>query len=136
MRQQSPIVLRLDGAWRFLGGTPSPLAVEVAACGYAVIADVGVDAVRAHSLALTAKLIAGADAAGLTVRTPRADDRRGPAVVFDFEAADRACAALLARRVWLDHRPGYGLRVGPHLFTRPDEIDRFFDELAAVRRQL
>jgi len=33
------------------------------------------------------------------------------------------CAALLAGDVLLDHRPGVGLRLAPHFYTRDDEID-------------
>ena len=41
--------------------------------------------------------------------------------------------ALLARDVCTDFR-GDGLRISPHFFTNDDDVDRCFDELAAVLR--
>lgn len=121
------------GAWRFVGGTPNPLSVAVARAGYEVQAAVSIADIRAHSLALTRRLMDGVRAMGCLVRTADDDARRGGTVVFDFDESDRACARLLERRVWVDHRPGYGLRVSPHFYTRPDEIDRFLEVLAEVR---
>ena len=32
-------------------------------------------------------------------------------------------AELIARRVFVDYRPGCGIRVSPHFYTTDDEID-------------
>jgi len=37
--------------------------------------------------------------------------------------AERVCHALLASDVLVDHRPGVGLRLAPHFYTREDEVD-------------
>jgi len=129
-----PALREAEGAWRFVGGTPNPLAVAVARAGYDVVSDLRPAEIRAHSLALTRRLMDGVRAQGCTVRTPDNDARRGGTVVFDFEGSAEACRALLARRVWLDHRPGYGLRVSPHVYTREAEIDAFLEAVATVRR--
>ena len=42
----------------------------------------------------------------------------------DLVGADRVCTALLAKDVLLDFRPGVGLRLAPHFYTRDDEVDR------------
>lgn len=127
-----PLLREAAGAWRFVGGTPSPLAVAVARAGYDVIIDLKAADVRAHSLALTRRLMDGVRELGCTVRTPDDDARRGGTVVFDFDGSADACRVLLSRRIWLDHRPGYGLRVSPHVYTRPDEIDAFVAALGEV----
>jgi kynureninase len=44
-------------------------------------------------------------------------------VVLDVPHAEAVCEALLAGDVLLDHRPGVGLRLAPHFYTRDDEVD-------------
>ena len=44
--------------------------------------------------------------------------------MLDVPRADIVCRALLARDVLLDHRPGVGLRLAPHFYTRDDEVER------------
>jgi len=67
------------------------------------------------------------------VNTPLDPQRRTGWIGIDFDGADRACRDLIARRVFLDYRPGCGLRVSPHFYTTDEEIDAFFDSLDAVR---
>ncbi|MHC5021188.1 MAG: aminotransferase class V-fold PLP-dependent enzyme, partial [Planctomycetota bacterium] len=121
-----PTLREADGVWRFLGGTPNPLACEVASCGYAILETLDIAEVRAHSLALTQRLREGAEAlGGITIKTPAEDARRAGTIVMDFDGAAEACKTLQERTFWVDHRPGYGLRVSPHFYTSADEIDRF-----------
>ena len=44
--------------------------------------------------------------------------------------------ALVARRIVVDHRPGAGIRVGPHFFTTAEEIDLVVDAIAEARAAL
>jgi len=44
--------------------------------------------------------------------------------VLDVTGAEKACHALLASDVLLDHRPGVGLRLAPHFYTRDEEVDQ------------
>ncbi|MBD5654081.1 MAG: hypothetical protein IAI50_02730 [Candidatus Eremiobacteraeota bacterium] len=55
---------------------------------------------------------------------------------MNFPAADRAAAALVARRIFVDYRPGCGIRVSPHFYTSDEEIATFFSALDDVRRSL
>ena len=32
-----------------------------------------------------------------------------------------------------DHRPGVGIRIAPHFYTKPEEIELFFTELKKIR---
>jgi kynureninase len=68
-------------------------------------------------------MIALADEYGLPVTSPRDAARRGGTVVLDVPGAAAACAALLAGDVLLDFRPGVGLRLAPHFYTREEELD-------------
>ena len=41
---------------------------------------------------------------------------------LDVPNAERVCARLLAEDVLLDFRPGVGIRLAPHHYTRDDEV--------------
>ncbi len=111
------------GARRFWTGTPAIPAFVAARCGFEVVERIGVPAIREKSLRLTERMIGLADEYGLPVVSPRDPGRRGGTVCLDVPHAEAACAALLASDVLLDHRPGVGLRLAPHFYTREDEVD-------------
>jgi len=111
------------GARRFWTGTPAIPAFVAARSGYEIVASIGVGAIREKSLRQTGHMIALADEYGLPVTSPRDAARRGGTVVLDVPGAAAACAALLAGDVLLDFRPGVGLRLAPHFYTRDEELD-------------
>ncbi len=115
---------RDGGARRFWTGTPPVVAFMAARPGYAIVAQIGVEAIRAKSLRQTARMHALADEYGFRVASPRDDAGRGGTVVLDVPQAEPVCHALLAQDVLLDVRPGVGLRLAPHFYTRDDEVDR------------
>lgn len=131
--EPSPIALAA-GAGRFVTGTPNIAAHAMAAEGYRIVAEAGVDAIRAKSRRQVARLLEGFQAQGAVVRGPTDLDRRGGSVVVDFDGAERVTAALIARGYTCDYRPGAGLRLGPHLYTTDDECDAVVAEVAALRR--
>ncbi len=112
-----------EGPRRFWTGTPSVPSYAAAREGYTIVARAGVAAIREKSLRQTARMIALADEYGFRLGSPREPERRGGTVVLDVPNADRVCAALLEQDVLLDHRPGVGLRLAPHFYTRDDEVD-------------
>ena len=76
--------------------------------------------------------MAGADEAGLPVRTPRDRNARGGLVNIGVGAeAEKVCHALLERDVCTDFR-GDGIRVSPHFFNTSADIDRLFAALREV----
>ena len=112
------------GPRRFWGGTPGIASFVAARPGFETVARIGVDAIRAKSLRLTRRMIDWADEFGWRLGSPRDDARRGGTVCLDVPEAARVCQALLAADVLLDHRPGVGLRLAPHFYTREDEVDQ------------
>jgi kynureninase len=122
------------GPRRFWGGTPGIPSFVAARPGYEIIARIGVEAIREKSLRLTERMIAWADDAGWPLGSPREAERRGGTVCLDVPHAEQVCRALLAADVLLDFRPGVGLRLAPHFYTREDEVDqvmkRIRDEVA------
>jgi kynureninase len=116
-------------ARRLEHGTPPAPVVFLAQGGLDVIGEVGVERIRERQGALTDRVIARADEAGLPVRTPRERARRGGVVnVGVGQDAGRICHALLDRGVCTDYR-GDGLRVSPHFFNTEEDVDRCFEEL-------
>lgn len=120
------------GAWRFLTGTPSVPALHSCRPGYRMVAAVGAERIRERSLFLTQVMIDAADARGLELRTPRDPERRGGAVTIHHPDGARLQQELEARAVICDHRPGAGLRFGPHFYNSAEECERAVNLLAKL----
>ena len=121
-----------EGAWRFLTGTPNVPALYAATGGYDVIAEVGVERIREHSLRQTALLIELLEAFGFEIASPRDQARRGGAVVVRTPEAEAVERELDARDIVCDVRPGVGIRFGPHFFTTDDEVRFAATQLAEI----
>jgi kynureninase len=133
--EAAPIRLAAN-AHRFNTGTPTVPGYLAARAGHDAILDVGVETIHAHNIRLTTALADGALARGFAVPTPLDPGKRTGWIGMDFDGADRAAAALFERRVFVDYRPGCGLRVSPHFYTSDADIDAFFaaiDEIRGVR---
>lgn len=122
------------GMRRFAGGTPSVQAYLQARPGHRLIAEAGVPAIRAHNVALTEMILAEADARGIRTPTPRDPARRTGWVGLALDGGARLVHELFERRIFVDYRPGCGIRVGPHFYTGTDEIRTFFRALDELRR--
>jgi kynureninase len=119
--------------YRWGTGTPTIPGYLVAAPGHDLIRSVGVKRIREHNVRLTTKLAEMALERNLTVKTPLDPDQRTGWIGIGFDGAERACKALIDQRVFLDYRPGCGIRVSPHFYTSDEEIERFFTMLDRVR---
>ena len=114
------------------GTHPAPIAF-IAHGGLEIISEVTPERIRERQGELTDHVMDRADRAGLPVRTPR--DRKARGGVVNVGVGDRAgeiSEALYERDVCVDFR-GDGIRISPHFFNTEADIDRLFDELAAVR---
>ena len=121
-----------DGAMGWLGGTPGMPSLYSARNGYRVVTEVTPARIRATSLALTARLVDGALARGLAVRTPVEAGQRAGAVTIDLgERTQRVSRRLIAEGIIVDYRPGAGIRVGAHFFNTSDECDQLLHALDA-----
>jgi kynureninase len=122
------------GIARFLHGSPSVPALYAARSGYRIINEIGIDRIRANSTRMTTRLIELADAAGLRVTSPLDPQQRGGTVTIDVSEGAAVVAELARRDVLVDFRPGAGIRVSPHFYTRDDELERAIDEIADIVR--
>jgi kynureninase len=132
---RSGLNLRKD-ARRFETGTYALPQAWTASGGMEIIMEVGVDAIRRRNQELTERVIQSADDAGLEVRSPRDQSRRGGLVRIRIPGGEERVAsvlqALLERDVVLDKR-GDALRISPHFFNNEDDVDRCFEELGKLR---
>lgn len=118
--------------YRFGNGTPSIPAYMAAQAGHRAIASVGIPRIRERNVRLTQRIAGMALERGLQVNSPLEPERRTGWIGIDFDGADAACRRLIERRVFVDYRPGCGIRVGPHFYTDDAEIDEFFRVLESV----
>jgi len=130
--EAAPIVYA-DSMYRFGHGTPTIPGYVVAAPGHAMIRNIGVARIRAHNIRLTQRIVELALERNLRINTPLDPQQRTGWIGIDFDGSEAACRALIARRVFLDYRPGCGIRVSPHFYTNDDEIDALFRELDSLR---
>ena len=114
---------RTEDSYRFLNGTPQILPIYACQPGLEIIRQAGVEKIRAKSILQTERLIAGADARGWRVNTPRDAAERGGTVSIDVPSGYEVMRELVARDVLVDYRPKAGIRFSPHFYNRDEEID-------------
>ncbi|HEY5087828.1 MAG TPA: aminotransferase class V-fold PLP-dependent enzyme [Gemmatimonadaceae bacterium] len=112
-----------SGIERWLTGTPAIPALFAATAGSEIVSKAGIDAIRAKSIRQTEWLIAAADARGYGVHAPRDSAQRGGTVAFDVPNGHEVAQFLLSRNIIVDYRVGAGIRIGPHFYTRDEELD-------------
>ena len=121
-----------DDASRFLHGTPSVPALYAAQAGYDLVEKLGVEAVRAQSRRQVGRLVERARAQDFTPRTPDKPEDRGGMVIVDVPRAEAVTRELLRREILVDYRPGAGIRISPHFYTRDEEVDRAIEEIRTI----
>lgn len=131
---EPPPMRYASGMMRFGNGTPPMQAYLGARAGHALIREVGVAAIRAHNLALTEMILAEADARGIRTPTPREQNKRTGWIGLDVPEGARVVRELEERRVFVDYRPGCGIRVGPHFYTSAEDVMTFFEALDRLQR--
>ena len=118
-----------DDSFRFLNGTPAIPALYAARAGYEIIAEVGVESIRAKSIRQTTRLIELAQEAGFTVRSPIDATRRGGTVVIDVPNGHEITQELSRRDFLVDYRPGAGIRIAPHFYSADEEMELVIREI-------
>ena len=126
------------GLRSFVSGTPPILGMQAMRDMLELLEEVGMPAVRAKSLDLTAYTLELAQAwlepVGVRVASPREAERRGGHVTLHHPAMREVTAALWQRDVIPDYRDPGGLRIGlSPLSTSFTEVRR---GLVAVRDEL
>ena len=101
-----------DGIRRFLSGTPPVIGMLPMRDMVALIERVGLDAVRAKSVALTSYALELVDALPVEVSTPRDPSQRGSHVTIEHPRFAELMPQLWAQGVIPDFRRPSGIRLG------------------------
>jgi len=123
-----------DGMWRYTAGTPAIAALYQARAGVEIVGEIGVRNIREKSLRQTKRMIELVDERGYELNSPREESRRGGSVVFEFPESANVARELNARHYYCDHRPGAGIRVSPHFYTKDEEVELVFEEIDRIVR--
>lgn len=118
---------------RFLHGSPAIPALFAAQSGYKIINEIGVTAIRDKSVRQTQKLIALAEEAGFRVTSPKDPEQRGGTITVWDENAAQITKELVRREFIVDYRPGAGVRISPHFYTKDEELELIIAEMKKIR---
>ncbi|HEV7859565.1 MAG TPA: aminotransferase class V-fold PLP-dependent enzyme [Pyrinomonadaceae bacterium] len=117
---------------RFLHGSPAIPALYAAQSGYRIINEIGVEAIRAKSVRQTTRLIELAEEAGLRVTSPHDAAQRGGTITIAVEHAAAITSELIRREFIVDYRPGAGIRISPHFYTKDEELELVISEMHMI----
>ncbi len=118
---------------RFLHGSPAIPALYAAESGYKIINEIGVAAIREKSLRQTQYLIKLAAEAGFQVTSPKDPARRGGTITVWDDNAAAITKELVRREFIVDYRPGAGVRISPHFYTKDEELELIVAEMKTIR---
>jgi kynureninase len=121
-----------DDAYRFLNGTPHIPALYACRPGLAILNEIGARAIREESVYLTTRLLEGALARGWRVNTAENPAERAGTVSLECPHALEVSRELLARDILIDYRPGAGIRISPHFYTRKEECDFALSQIEEI----
>jgi kynureninase len=107
---------------RFAQGTPSIPALYSVLSGLQIIDEVGIQTIREESERRTQMIVDFAVERGWKVNSPRDVDQRGGSVMIYVEDGPVMVKRLAERKVFVDSRPGVGLRMSPHFFNTDEEV--------------
>ena len=118
---------------RFLHGSPAIPALYAAESGYKIINEIGVTAIREKSVRQTQRLIQLATEAGFHVTSPKDPLQRGGTITVWHDNAAAITKELIHREFIVDYRPGAGVRISPHFYTKDEELELVIAEMKKIR---
>ena len=98
--------------------------------------EIGVGKIREKSLRQTQRLVELAAEAGLSFHGVSNPLERGGVVVFDVPEGKQVTAELLRRDILVDYRPGAGIRIAPHFYTKDEELEQCIQEICSISSTL
>jgi len=107
---------------RFAQGTPSIPALYSALPGLQIIEEVGLETIARESRRRTEWMLEFALERGWKIHSPRDVNERGGSVMVNVADGPAMVERLAQRKVFVDCRPGVGLRISPHFFNTDEEV--------------
>ena len=124
-----------DDMRRFAQGTPNIPGLHSCLAGLQIIEEVGLEMISAESRRRTMWMVEFARAHGWQLNSPPDADERGGSVMIGVPDAPAMVARLAERRVFVDWRPGVGLRMSPHFFNTDEEVREALSVLDELIRE-
>jgi kynureninase len=128
----SPPMRYSESVRRFAQGTPSIPALYSVLPGLEIIEEVGVKTIQTESQRRTEWMIEFALEKGWKVNSPANAEDRGGSVMIYVEDGPAMVKRLAERKVFVDCRPGVGLRMSPHFFNTDEEVREAMGVLAEL----
>ena len=113
-----------EDASRFWGGTPSVAAYVGASNSIRLIHTTGIDVIQAHNRELTQRLMNAVPEDSIV--SPKDLTKKGGTTVLKFADQSKVEQALRDNKILFDARQ-LGIRVSPHIYSTPDDIDCLVD---------
>ena len=83
----------------------------------------------------TQRLIELAQEAGFQVTSPKDPAQRGGTITVWDDNAAAITKELIRREFIVDYRPGAGVRISPHFYTKDEELELVIAEMKKIRDQ-
>lgn len=105
-------------ARRFMGGTPNVWPYYFALAGIKTLDKIGVNICLLHNKQWVNRCIKEAYDRGIRPISPRDAEERGGTLCLNVSNDPESVTKQLAEQaVYVDYRPGYGIRLSPHVYT-------------------
>jgi kynureninase len=121
-----------EDAFRFLNGTPHIPCLYAARPGLEIIGAIGVERIRRKSVRQIACLAEMARQEGFRLTAPDCPEERGGTLALQLPHAARVAKELLRREFLVDFRPGAGIRISPHFYTKDEELEAIIREIRTI----
>jgi len=121
-----------DSVRRFAQGTPNIPGLYSCLAGLKIITEVGVCAIAQESRRRTQRMVEFALEKGFHLHSPIEVEDRGGTVMIEVDNPQEIVSQLAERKVFVDCRPGVGLRMSPHFFNTDSEVDEALNTLAEL----
>ncbi|TET39572.1 MAG: aminotransferase class V-fold PLP-dependent enzyme [Planctomycetota bacterium] len=120
----------LDNADRFLSGGLPFMILHCLLTSIRLMQEIGIEKIGRHIKNLTDRLAEGLERKGYRIISPRGPGEWSAIVTFEPGGHDavKLVEELLSKKISVAARLGY-IRVSPHFFIIPEEIDRLIEEL-------
>lgn len=133
LRYEQPLA---PDATRFEGGTPNFIGALSLAESIAVIEAAGTRRIGAHVIELTDRLVQGLHENGAEVKSIRSERESSGIVTFTLPRTDPVeLGRILQREGIVTTYRSTGIRVAPHGYNTPAEIDALIDAVAKQRKE-
>ena len=117
-------------ATRFEEGSYNSVGLYGLNAAIELLLDIGIPAIEARVLKLTARLIDGLQAKGYRVLTPNTDSERAGIVIFE---SDRYTPTEIYETLYNENiitaERGSGVRISPHFYNTVSEVERLLEVL-------